>query len=195
MKKCVYALMFLFLIFCVTDYNSRIEQQYTFADDTAKREYLEKTIINETGSSESVSLAISELLLIPDDIWKDFFKNGGQLIITDDLPEEDAVGTFSMKAIGSYTIYISPDYVEYALLHEIGHYLGYVKNIENDGRFEKCLSERDKALNGVLNNNTYFAKDSEYFAEMTKLYFQGELDPDEFPLFTSYIEMLLVDYF
>ena len=194
MKQCVYALIFLFLIYCVTDYNSRIEEQYTFADNTAKRKFLEEKIINETDSSKSVSLVISELLTIPDGLWKDFFKNGGQLIITYDLPVENAVGTFTTKILGHYIIYVSPDYVEYAILHEVGHYLGYVKNINNDSRFDECSTERKKALNGVLSNNTYFSDDSEYFAEMTKLYFHGELDPIEFPLFVSYIEMLLLDY-
>lgn len=194
MQKIIYALIFLFLIFCVTDYNSRVEEQYTFADERAKHDFLESMIIDETNSSDAVSLVISELSLLPEDIWKDFFKSNGQIIITHDLPVEEAVGTFSRKTFGTYKIYVSPDYIEYAMLHEIGHYVGYVQHIENDSDFKKCLSERDKVIHGVLNDNQYFMEDGEYFAEIFKLYIHNELDPIEYPKSTACIKEILSDY-
>lgn len=194
MQKIIYALIFLFLIFCVTDYNSRVEEQYTFADERAKHDFLESMIIDETNSSDAVSLVISELLLLPEDIWKDFFRSNGQIIITHDLPVEEAVGTFSRKTFGTYKIYVSPDYIEYAMLHEIGHYVGYVQHIENDSDFKKCLSERDKVIHGVLNDNQYFMEDGEYFAEIFKLYIHNELDPIEYPKSTACIKEILSDY-
>lgn len=193
MKRILYALIVLFLIFCVTDYNSRLEKQYTFADDKAKQDFLETMIVNETDSDESVSTVISELMLLPDDVWKDYFKNGGQVIITKNFPVEDVVGTFSVKKLGHYIIYISPYYVKYAMLHEIGHYIEFIKSIEKDSDFIDCLSEKEKALNGVLNNSSYFEDNFEYFAEMFKLYFHNQLDPAEYPLTTTYIESLLPD--
>lgn len=194
MQKIIYALIFLFLVYCISDYNNRVQEQYTFVDERAKIDFLESVIIDETNSSNAVSSVISELLVLPDDIWKDFLRNGGNIIITHDLPVEDAVGTFSRRAFGTYTIYISPYYIEYAMLHEIGHYVGYVKSIKNDSRFIECLSERDKAISGVLNNNRYFEEDAEYFAEMFKLYFHKELDLAEFPAFIAYIKEILSDY-
>lgn len=194
MKKCLNAFVFLFLVYCVTDYNSRMAKQYAFPDDIAKQNYLKSIIVNETDSDEPVSFIISELSLIPDNVWKNFFKNGGQIVITNNLPDKNVAGTFSIKSIGNYIIYVSPDYIEYALLHEIGHYLGFMNNIKNDGRFAECLSERGLAINGVLQFNEYFYEDAEYFAEMTKLYFHNELDPADFPLFISYIEHILSSY-
>lgn len=194
MQKIIYALIFLFLIFCVTDYNSRVEEQYTFVDERAKHDFLENVIVDETNSSDAVSLVISELLLLPEDIWKDFFRSNGQIIITHDLPVEEAVGTFSRKTFGTYKIYVSPDYIEYAMLHEIGHYVGYVQHIENDSDFKKCLSERDKVIHRVLNDNQYFMEDGEYFAEIFKLYIHNELDPIEYPKSTACIKEILSDY-
>lgn len=194
MKQCMYAIVFVFLIFCVTDYNTRIEEQYVFENDEEKQNFLKGKIINKTNSSNAVSTVVSELLLVPDSIWKKFFMNGGNIIITYDLPVKDAVGTFSQRILGKYVIYIHPNYIRYAFLHEVGHYLGYVENVCNDRRFIKSLSEYDKAMQGVLNNNLSFKGDSEYFAEMFNLYFHNKIDSSEFPLFTSYVETVLSDY-
>lgn len=191
-------LFIIFLIVTVSDYNKQLDEQYTFASDTAKREYLETVIVDTTDSPEAVNKAINELLKMPDRVWTQFYRNGGKVIITYDLPRtkdgEEAVGTFGMPCVGFYKIYVSPEYIEYALLHEFGHYMGYAKNIERDSRFYDCLPEKAKALNGVLNENIYFEQSSEYFAEMTKLYFHNELSSSEYPLFTAYIESVLSEF-
>lgn len=194
MKKCFVMIFVIFLIVTVSDYNKQMDAQFTFADDTAKREYLETVIVDTTDSPEAVNKAIDELLKMPDRVWTQFYRNGGEVIITYNLPSTDAVGSFSMPYIGCYKIYVSPEYIEYALLHEFGHYLGYAKNIERDSRFYDCLSEKEKALNGVLNENIYFEQSSEYFAEMSKLYFHIELSSSEYPLFTAYIESVLSEF-
>lgn len=194
MRKTLWLLLILVLFFVVYNYNTDLNEQYLFADYNAKKEYLVDAIQDETNSSESVEKVATEILKMPDSVWKQFFRNDGSIILTYDLPSEGIVGSFSMRAVGSYRIYVSPDYIEYALLHEFGHYMGYAKNVERDKRFEECLSEKEKAINGVLNNNTYFDESSEYFSEMTKRYFHNEIGNDDFHLFCSYIEELLSDF-
>lgn len=194
MKKCLAMLFVIFLIVIVSDYNNKMDEQYTFASDSAKREYLQSVIEDTTNSPEAVSKAIDELFLLPDKVWTQFYRNGGDIIITYDLPSDDAVGSFGIPYIGCYRIFVSPDYIEYALLHEFGHYLGYAKGVLRDSDYKNCLSERDKAIDGVLDSNTYFETDSEYFAELTKLYLHNKLDKSEYPLFTAYIEKLLSDF-
>lgn len=193
MKRCIYALLFLILIFSVTDYNTRTEAQYRFSGRKEKQAFLRGKIINHSKSPQAVNLAVKELLLLPDRIWENFFKNGGNIIITKRMPVEDAVGTFSNKDL-SYFIYVSPDYIEYALLHEVGHYVDYAQGIKNDSGFQRCMDENSKALNGVLENNFYFCQSSEYFAEMFKLYFHGQLNSKDYPIFVKYIEKKLEKY-
>ena len=61
------------------------------------------------------------------------------------------------------------------IIHEFGHYLARVQNIEKDRRFKQCLEEKEEALRTILKSNKYFTDDAEYFAEMFRISLQ---DPE-----------------
>ena len=187
-------LLIVFLTVIISDYSNKMNEQCTFASDSAKREYLQSVIEDNTNSPELVNKVIDELFLLPDEVWTRFSRNGGSIIITYDIPTDGASGLFRVPYVGYYKIFVSPDYIEHSLLHEFGHYLGYTKGVVRDSEYKNCLSERGKALDELIDGDTYYETDSEYFAEMTKLYLHNNLDRSEYPLFTAYIEKLLSDF-
>lgn len=193
MKRNVYLLLAFYIIFCILEYNDRIDEKYTFADDLSKQKYLESVIVNNSDSDGAISDVINELKKVPDDLLSSYFKNGGEIIITDDMKFEYVAGSFDITSLYQYTIKIAPEYAEYATLHEIGHYLAYIQGINNDRRFKECLKEKEQALNGVLNGNNYFSDDDEYFAEMFKVYCNNGFN-NEYPVTESYINYLLSDF-
>lgn len=195
MKRLFVVFLILFVLYDTYDCSQTIEEQYTFLTKEEKVRFLNSRIINESEVADDiVDTAVNEMLKLPDGVWTDFFRNHGEIRLTYDMPvseEGEVVGSFTVRNATYCEILIHPDYVEYSLLHEAGHYIYYINRVARDEQYKTCLPERSSTIDGVLSGEVYFSSEKEYFAEMTKLYFQGELKEEDAPYFYRYIKQLV----
>lgn len=76
----------------------------------------------------------------------------------------------------TYQIIIDYRYIDYALLHEIGHYFYKVNNLENNDELNNLIEQVGaEVIKTELDNSEYFTSYSEFYAEVFKMYFQGTL--------------------
>ena len=80
----------------------------------------------------------------------------------------------------TYQIIIDYRYIDYALLHEIGHYFYKVNNLENNDELNNLIEQVGaEVIKTELDNSEYFTSYSEFYAEVFKMYFQGTLKNEQ----------------
>lgn len=80
----------------------------------------------------------------------------------------------------TYQIIIDYRYIDYALLHEIGHYFYKVNNLENNEELNNLIEQVGaEVIKTELDNSEYFTSYSEFYAEVFKMYFQGTLKNEQ----------------
>lgn len=80
----------------------------------------------------------------------------------------------------TYQIIIDYRYIDYALLHEIGHYFYKVNNLENNDELNNLIEQVGaEVIKTELDNSKYFTSYSEFYAEVFKMYFQGTLKNEQ----------------
>lgn len=194
MRKILTCLLILLILYSFIGY----EKQYQFATYEEKEAFIRSQVINEANVSDDlIDVAVLEVLKLPENLWIKFFKDGGKIRITYHMPESASgivAGSFMIRNRTYCEVLLRPEYIEYSLLHEFGHYLYEIENIKNDKHYAACRIEMGYAFSAVLSDNNYFCTEEEYFAEMTKFYLEDKLQKEDAPIFYAYLEDILRKY-
>lgn len=126
----------------------------------------------------------NELSLLPEIIQNEYASKG-EIKVVLDMPDTPTVCGLYYPV--SDDIYIKADSIEYATLHEIGHFVDYALGSISEAEYFINIYEQEKTL-----VSEYCQQNSkEFFAEAFKMYFHGELG--ESLLIHQYFDDLMID--
>lgn len=129
-----------------------------------------------------VTKLIKTLGIIPDEILQDFNNDGFEIILTDvDISKKyykgDVAGTISGLFVESdKKIYISrkSNFIEYATVHEIGHYFDFKNNwISVSKEFINIYNAEKEDLKTFSYDEHYKSNSKEFFATSFKEYLKN----------------------
>lgn len=116
------------------------------------------------------------LEMLPDNYLKSFIDNGWRIEIHSSLGSNEWGNIGGITYLGENLIKLRADSIKWAILHEFGHYIDFIKSTEG-----WWISD-DSEFMGIYNNEVgncglsrYYTKDSlEYFAECFRHTYQNE---------------------
>lgn len=191
-------LIWIFLLMCISAYEENREMHLTTISIEDDMNYLNSVIKIHNGVSKStIDRVESEIQKLPTKLWKQYFYDGGELkIVSDSISDSrsNVVGSFSIINEVYMTITINEEYIEYSLCHEFSHYLYHLIDINNYMGYQQMLTEKDSLWKDLMSSNQYFYSESEYFAEVGKLYFSKQIDPEKYPKTVKFFEVIIEQY-
>lgn len=126
----------------------------------------------------------NELSLLPEIIQNEYASKG-EIKVVLDMPDTPTVCGLYYPV--SDDIYIKADSIEYATLHEIGHFVDYALGSISEAEYFINIYDNEKILVSEYCQST----PKEFFAETFKMYFHGELG--ENLLIHQYFDDLMID--
>lgn len=191
-------IIWIFLLICISAYEEDREIYFTTISVEEDMKYLDSVIKTQNGVSDSVIDRVeAEIQKLPTKLWKQYFYDGGELkIVSESLSdsENNVVGSFSIINEVYMTITINEDYIEYSLCHEFSHYLYHLIDVNNYLGYQQMLTEKESLWRDLMSSNQYFYAESEYFAEVGKLYFREQIDPERYPKTVKFFDVLTEQY-
>jgi len=116
------------------------------------------------GYEEQINI---ELEKIPSWMYEDLM-NESSITVLDIPDKEEVVGKYYILA---KNIEIDLIAIEYATLHEVGHFIDYKYNYSQTEEFKAIFKEESKFMGSYFQTN-----EREYFAECFKHYWNGRLE-------------------
>lgn len=130
--------------------------------------------------AEQIELIEEELSLLPDSIYEEFIGSDVEVSVVQNLPEQYS-GSCSYSEKNKYKIKLQEGYVEDAFLHEVGHWFYHINNLEDVDNLNILIQRYgSEVLLNELENNEYYCKYSEFFAEIFSMYLHNKLESEEF---------------
>lgn len=138
--------------------------------------------------AEEIEVIDEELKLLPEDMYKELIDSNIEVSVVQNLPEQYS-GSCSYSENDKYKIKLQDGYVKDAFLHEVGHWFYHINNLEKSDDLNFLIQRYgSEVLFNELENNEYYCKYSEFFAETFSMYLHNELESEEF---NKYFERIM----
>ena len=200
---------FLLIVLATTDVRQNQYEEYSKLSETELENLVAKKIIIQDGVSIEYQTEIVEQVMllkaVSDETLYKLLDNNIEIKVVSHSSSlgDDYVGSFSrgssiqsieadsslatlsmltelVNNITTYQIVIDYRYIDYALLHEIGHYFYKVDNLENNAELNSLIEQvGTEVIKTELDGSEYFTSYPEFYAEVFKMYFQGTLKNEQ----------------
>lgn len=206
----IWGIIFIFLIIVVltTDVEAIHYDKYSKLSESELESLVAKKVTIQDGvplnCQEEVIDQIMSFKIVSDKALYEFIDNNIEIDIVDysKILGDDYAGSFSLKSLENienmdniaslselvelindsvtYQVIVDYRYIDYALLHEIGHYFYKSNNLESDNELNELIDGVGAdVIHNELEDSEYFTSYSEFYAEVFKRYFKGELKNQE----------------